>query len=86
MELSSEFFWAAVFGGSIAGALMGLFPLIIGFMLERGNSALIGFFWSIGAGMILGVIGAFPVSLGVCIYIANKERQERLKRKRMPQY
>ena len=72
-----SFIVLAMLTGGFMGTAMGLFPLIVGWMLDYRKIGMIGFGCSIVAGMILGLIAAFPVTLGFTIYIAKQVKSER---------
>lgn len=74
---SSNFVAIAIIAGGLTGAALGLFPLIVGWMLDYRKVGLIGFGCSLVAGMILGMIAGIPVSLGFTIYIAKQVKSER---------
>ncbi|MEM9953096.1 MAG: hypothetical protein AAF846_15945 [Chloroflexota bacterium] len=74
---TSTFIIAAFIGGALAGAFLGLFPLILGWMFDYKKMGLIGFGTCIACGLILGFLLAGPVSLGFTVYIAKQIKGER---------
>ena len=74
---TTNFFAIALIAGGITGVALGLFPLIVGWMLGYRKIGLIGFGCAVVAGMILGMIAGIPVSLGFTVYIANEVKKER---------
>ncbi|GAB5491039.1 MAG: hypothetical protein Phog2KO_12540 [Phototrophicaceae bacterium] len=74
---TSSLILIGMIGGSIAGGVVGLFPLSVGIILNYKQNGIVAFICSIIAGAILGLIAAVPVSLGFTIYIAKIVKKER---------
>lgn len=60
----------------ITDGMMGLFPLIVGLLLRRHVTGIIGFIACIAIAMV-GFFASFLMSLGFTTYIAYKVRDER---------
>lgn len=74
---SENFLLFAIIVGGVAGLVVGLFPLIVGLIMNQNRLAVTGIFACGIAGMILGLIAAIPTSLGFTIAIALKARDSR---------
>ena len=62
-----------LFGGTFIGILCGLAPLIAGFSKNQQKLGWIGFASCVGAGLVLGLLLAVPVSLIFTLVILLKK-------------
>ncbi len=74
---TTNFLAIAIIAGGVTGGALGLFPLIVGWLLGYRKIGFIGLGCTFVAGMILGMIAGIPVSLGFTVYIANEVKKER---------
>lgn len=61
--------------GAIAGFVVGLVPMILGFSRGKRNLGIIGFVFSLVAGTIFSLLGAIPVA-GVFTWLILRKRDE----------
>ena len=73
----SQFWFAILMGAAMTGGAMGLFPLVVGLILNRRTLAASGFFATLVAGLVLGIIAAFPMALVFTTLIARDVKKER---------
>lgn len=75
MEPEQIGYWIGVlFGGFLVGALLGLFPLLVGLKKNLRGLAIAGWITSICSGLIMGIILALPVSVifGVTLLVMKR--------------
>jgi len=61
----------------IIGAALGLIPLLFGEYVDERALGRKAFLFSVLAGLVLGIIGALPVSIGFSVAISRKRRARR---------
>jgi hypothetical protein len=80
MAVDSNYLIIAIIAGGIAGFVVGLFPLIIGHVLDQKRLGVTGIITCVICGFILGLLLAVPVALGFTVAIAIKSRNKRKKK------
>jgi hypothetical protein len=69
------FAFGAISASLMVGALLGLIPLILGQSIAQVRLGRVGFFATLGAGFVGGILLALPVSLGFSIALIIRWRR-----------